>query len=52
MRLTELVQDPLEDMTDDEPECQAETEGRQAVIDVVNKLEATKLGGSEVLGKR
>lgn len=43
MRLTELVQDPLEEMMDDEPESQAETEGRQAVIDVVNELKATKL---------
>jgi hypothetical protein len=38
MRLTELVQDPFEDLCDNEQQSQAEAEGRQAVIEVVTEL--------------
>jgi hypothetical protein len=38
MRLTELVQDPFEDLCDNEQQSRAEEEGRQAVIEVVTEL--------------
>jgi len=43
MLLTELVQDPFDELADDEdegqPESQVEVEARQAVIEVVNELQ-------------
>lgn len=43
MLLTELVQDPFDELDDDEgegqPESQVEAEARQAVIEVVSELQ-------------